>query len=326
MSFNFPDIRNDVNALLKDDALLITSVEKDRAINGAIRQLNHDKSLSIVRDIAGDGTQDYRLPSDFTKGFSDIQEVEVPAGENPPRLRHRDDDWRLYEDPTKTTGEQQRLRFFSVTPSGAAITAATDMDVDTISFQSGNTIRYTFNGTPDLSGVSIGDALLVVTATTAVNNGNFFITAVNDGSNFVDVTNFDRSSNTDDEATDSPAVGTAKVVDIIRVTYKSINTVTESTSTLNQDTFQAIIYKSLVFLFRALAARFTESTDPSILIDSVDLGAKAQGYLFLAERYEKSYNQITGLDQKVKASQAMAEADIVFAHGEDFLFHPRRSR
>lgn len=324
MSFNFPDIRNDVNALLRDDALLVTLVEKDRAINGAIRQLNHDKPLTLVKDIPGDNTQDYALPSEFTKGFSDLEEVETPAGQNPPVFRNRDDDWRLYEDPTKPVGEQQRLRFLSLTPSATNILTA--LDVDTILFQSGNTIRYTFNTTPDLSGVSVGNALLVTGATKSSNNGNFFVSLVDNGSDFIEVTNPGRSDNTDDEASDSPAVADAKTVDIIRVTFKSTNTVTNTSSTLNQDTFQAIIYKALVFLFRSLAARFNESNDPSILADSVDLGAKAQGYLFLAERYENSYNQITGLKEKVKAGQAMAEADIVFAHGEDFLFHPARSR
>lgn len=82
------------------------------------------------------------------------------------------------------------------------------LDVDTILFQSGNIIRYTFNGSPDLSGVSVNDFIEVLLAGKASNNGVFKITTVNDGSDFVEVTNTARSDATDDEASDSPATGT----------------------------------------------------------------------------------------------------------------------
>ena len=88
--------------------------------------------------------------------------------------------------------------------SVATLSAA--LDVDTILFQAGNTIRYTFNGTPDLSGISAGDMLVVTNATNMINIGRFIITAVNDGSDYVEVTNIRRSDNTFDEASDSPAV------------------------------------------------------------------------------------------------------------------------
>ncbi len=81
------------------------------------------------------------------------------------------------------------------------------LDVDTILFQSGNTIRYTFNGTPDLSGVAVDDFLTVKLAGKTINNGTFKITTVNDGSDFIEVTNALRSDATDDEASDSPATG-----------------------------------------------------------------------------------------------------------------------
>jgi hypothetical protein len=90
------------------------------------------------------------------------------------------------------------------TPDTFSVLAA--LDVDTIDWQSGNTIRYTFNGTPDLSSIVAGDYLTVNYATNLSNSGTFLIETVNDGSDYVDVINRDRDDATDDEATDSPAV------------------------------------------------------------------------------------------------------------------------
>ncbi len=83
------------------------------------------------------------------------------------------------------------------------------LDVDSISWQSANTIRYTFNGIPDLSTYLAGDFIKVDSATNEINNGSFELTAINDGANWVEVSNTLRNSNTDDEASDSPAVATS---------------------------------------------------------------------------------------------------------------------
>lgn len=83
------------------------------------------------------------------------------------------------------------------------------LDVDTITFQSGNTVRYAFNGTPDLSDVEVGFFLRVSSATNAVNNGIFRIVAVDNANDRVDVINPGRDSATGNEATNSPAVGVA---------------------------------------------------------------------------------------------------------------------
>ena len=84
----------------------------------------------------------------------------------------------------------------------------TSLDVNTITFVSGNVVRYAFNGSPDLSGVSEGFFLRVISATNAVNNGTFRILAIDDTNDTLDIVNPDRSSATGNEATNSPAVGT----------------------------------------------------------------------------------------------------------------------
>lgn len=79
------------------------------------------------------------------------------------------------------------------------------LDVNTIAWQSGSVIRYTFNGAPNLSRARVGDYMTVESATNAINNGVFLITAVNDVSDYIEVLNPNRTDNTDDEAADSPA-------------------------------------------------------------------------------------------------------------------------
>lgn len=84
------------------------------------------------------------------------------------------------------------------------------LDVNTIAWRSGTTVRYTFNGSPNLSTVSAGMWLKVASAANSSNNGCFVITAVNDGSDYIEVTNAARTDADDDEASDSAAVGTAE--------------------------------------------------------------------------------------------------------------------
>lgn len=233
MAFTTKDIRKRVKALLQDDAKFITFSEREEAITQAIEQVNHDKPLELIADIAGDGTQDYALPTTFKKQFSDLKIVETPTGNNPPTIFDRDDDWFLYEDPTLAPNVL-RLRFRTVTP---------------------------------------------------------------------------------------------KTGETIRITFTSLYTVTLTTSDLNPTTFLAVVYKSLVHLFRALGARFAQTTDPTIDADAVDYGGRSQNFLLLAERAETSYKQVIGFgDEQVTAAQALGEADVIFSHGEDFLFHPVRTR
>lgn len=85
-------------------------------------------------------------------------------------------------------------------------TTGTAYDINTIAWQSGNTIRIAFNGSPDLSAVAADDYFITSGNGNSSNDGTFIITTVNDGSDYIEITNNDRSDATDDEATD--AVGT----------------------------------------------------------------------------------------------------------------------
>ena len=250
MAFELPEIRTNVEVLLKDSAGFTSPQERRIAIDTAIRQLNRDKPLRIVRDISGDGTQDYLLPSEFQRNLSDALKVETPAGENPPVFSREDDDWFLYEDPTQPTNKQLRIRFKLSQPSSADI--LTGLDVDTIAFQSNNVVRYTFNGAPDLSAIVKGHTLTVASAANTSNNGDFRITAVNDGSDFVDIINVDRFDSDDDEASDASATATIRDAELIRLLMETPHTVSETESTLTEREFLGVVYKALSELYRGL--------------------------------------------------------------------------
>lgn len=80
-----------------------------------------------------------------------------------------------------------------------AVDVLEDLAVDDIEWQSGHTIRYAFTGSPDLSAVAVGDLLIVTGSGSAANDGAFAITAVSDGSDYIEVTNPNRDDASLDE-------------------------------------------------------------------------------------------------------------------------------
>lgn len=114
--------------------------------------------------------------------------------------------------------------------------------------------------------------------------------------------------------------------DTIRIEIETPWLIEAADTTLDQNSFIAMVYKTLEFSFRALAAKMADSTDNSIDANTVDRGALGSNFLFLAERYKTDYKRVTGLDQKVRAAQGFGDPDVIFSHGEDFFWHPARTR
>lgn len=90
------------------------------------------------------------------------------------------------------------------TPDTMVLSGLVDEDVESILWQSGNLIKYTFAGAPTLTAVAIGQYLLVHSDAKASNNGTFVIAVV--GTDYVTVINRSRSDNTDDVVSASTAV------------------------------------------------------------------------------------------------------------------------
>jgi len=320
MAFKLLDAQNRVVLFIKDVAPFLIAGDTDLAITVAIQELNKDKPLNDVSDIPGDGTQDYRLPAAFVKGISDVSQVESPAGRTPVLIRPRNDDWFLYEDPTFADNKRQRLRFNQFQPSATNVLEA--LDVDTILFQSGNTIRYTFNGSPDLTLIKLNDVLFAESSTNADNDGSFYISDINDPGDFIEVTNDLREDDALDEASDSPSTVKLRTVETIRISFNSVHFINLTTSSLNETTLNAVCYLATSLLCYSLSNLMNESVNRQIDADSVDYAIKGQNFRQTAKDFQAKYEMIVGLRGDIKAAQALVEADIKFSHGEDFIFHP----
>ena len=81
----------------------------------------------------------------------------------------------------------------------------TSLDATTCSWQSGAVSQIDFASTPDLSTVSVGDLIVNRGMTNEVNSGTFIISAVSDGSDYIQFINRSKTSATGDEAS-SPGV------------------------------------------------------------------------------------------------------------------------
>jgi hypothetical protein len=101
-----------------------------------------------------------------------------------------------YVDVTATAPSTTDGDIYLLDDSGAVYT------VSAINWQSGNTVRYTFSGSPDLSSISTANNVLYCySAANSEHNGRFDMTAVNDGSDYVEITNTLISDATLDETT-----------------------------------------------------------------------------------------------------------------------------
>lgn len=93
-----------------------------------------------------------------------------------------------------------------VTPSNGDVYLLDDssaiLTVSAINWQSSTTVRYTFSGSPDLSSYGTStNYLYSYSATNTEHNGRFVITAINDGSDYIEVTNALVTDATLDETT-----------------------------------------------------------------------------------------------------------------------------
>ena len=95
--------------------------------------------------------------------------------------------------------------------TNAGSNVVTGLAIDNINWQTGttSTVRYTFTGSPDLSAVIVGHQLVASSCTDDTHNGTFEITAVNNASDWIEVTNAAVTDATLDEAS-SPGTAIAK--------------------------------------------------------------------------------------------------------------------
>ena len=111
---------------------------------------------------------------------------------------------------------------FDIKKVGGLSDISLALDVNTITWLNDYTVRYAFNGAPDLSSVVVGDRLIATLSTKASNNGDFRIRAIDDVGKTITITNVGRIDDEDDEIADSTSVCDVKrLIDFIEITNGS---------------------------------------------------------------------------------------------------------
>lgn len=89
---------------------------------------------------------------------------------------------------------------------GTRVAALANADVNTVTWQSGNTVRYTLNGAPNLSALTLPCYVRFSGSANSSNDGAFWVTNFDDTGDWIEVDNPLRVDATDDEAADSSCV------------------------------------------------------------------------------------------------------------------------
>lgn len=122
----------------------------------------------------------------------------------------------------------------------------------------------------------------------------------------------------------TPAGGATPEVIRLRMTTDYVLT---PTSTIDSDqVFSATIAKSLELGFCALAAEANTTVDSGITADTVDRLAQSAQYRDLSDKWKAIYRQMVNLGDTRVPAFAFAEKDLRFPTGDDFLWHPSRTR
>lgn len=100
----------------------LTTLQRTANVNQAVREYSRHAPRSLVKDIAGDGSYEYTLPTEWIEEFSSIQKIEYPAGvsQNPEDATLAPETYGVYKNATAS-----KLRFYSITPAAGKTIRAT---------------------------------------------------------------------------------------------------------------------------------------------------------------------------------------------------------
>lgn len=118
---------------------------------------------------------------------------------------------------------------------------------------------------------------------------------------------------------------------IVRFEYALPHTLTDSSNSIKDGDSSAVINLTASLCFWALAAKFAQSTEPTIDADSVDHQRKSEQYLEMAKERADMYKALMGIgeDSKAKASAGIAYKDLDIKYPGsigDYLTHPTHVR
>ncbi len=119
---------------------------------------------------------------------------------------------------------------------------------------------------------------------------------------------------------------TPQTGDTLRLTITTPFVLLPTSTIVNVRDARALSAKALELCFEALAARFNQTTDPTIDADAVDYGGAPERFLLLARDWRNIYRKLVGLDQNVKAAMSIREIDLILSTGESTIWHSELRR
>jgi len=120
---------------------------------------------------------------------------------------------------------------------------------------------------------------------------------------------------------------------VLRYEYALPHTIDETTNTVLNSDMEAVVNLAAALCFWALAAKFAQTTSPSIEADVIDYQRKSDIYQLLAKEKMAIYNSLMGIGAEGAGGQAVgaapagvayADFDIIYQWSEDMLTHPSR--
>lgn len=115
----------------------------------------------------------------------------------------------------------------------------------------------------------------------------------------------------------------------IRYHYTTPHTVTDTNCTIYENDFDAVCELATGFCYRALAAKYAQTQEPSIEADVIDYARKTDEYITLAKEAFEFYARHIGKGEEDIAkpgAMAVYDLDIQFPWVADYLTHPKAHR
>ena len=115
-----------------------------------------------------------------------------------------------------------------------------------------------------------------------------------------------------------------------RYTYTAPHTLSSETNTIPETDFDGVCDLASSICCLALAAKYSQTEEPTVSADVIDYSRKADDYRNLAADLLAAYNRHIGRGPKEEIEKSGActfkDLDIVFPWQEDYLVHLKRQR
>ena len=305
MSYTYSEFKEKVLDIVRDDASKLTTEEKERHLQEAVRIYSKHRPREVVKDITGDGTYDYSIAThliSWIKGFSIVKSIEYPAGEREPSYLDEDEFIAPYE---KEDGQYIRLLEDAPAATETMRVIYTALHVLSSKIVSGT---FSFSSTDNSMNRATGS---FITAGIFVGNKITTPSANNPGPLTV------------------KSVAALKVIflETIATEIAAAITIEAQANTIPESDQDAVCNLAASLCSGALASAYAQVSDSTITADSVDHKSKSQEYASRAKAQKQNYMNHLGLKEgDVAAASVVKDLDLDYPWGGDRLTHPRKSR